>query len=183
MGSQTVTHVHTHTHARRTWSAADTDLCDACLFMLIECVSTHWLRMCLHRNMFLDPHSSEGAALLRPLKSREGIPEMRNLHVCWREDTNSFEEEDDQIVSIQTLLAFHFAGVKCHSEYVSECSLIVASEDCQPELVGEERGGKRYRWADGQEWTASLGFVDHRVCARDIVCLMCVCTLPNHLYP
>lgn len=157
-----------------------------CVFS--DCVSTFWLRTCLHRHMLLDPRSSEGAALLRPLPSSKGIPEMRHLHVCeaparCRETATSFEDNSSQNLYFQTLWALHLAGVKCHAEYVSECSLIAASEECQPELVGEGRGGKRYRWADGQEWTVSHGIVDHRVRAREIVCLMCVCTLPNQLHP
>jgi hypothetical protein len=130
-----------------------------------ECVSTWWLYMCAIENTLLDSRW----ATFRPLRCKEGIPRMLELHVCLHQD--SFSSHFDLL---QTSFAIERTGVRFHDDHVGECSIIVGAPGVQPVFVGEEDGKKRYRWADGCEWTASLGYVDMTVRIGHIIANVCV---------
>lgn len=153
-----------------------------CLLYLLDCclnhaacVSSFWLAWCAIEETLLD-HTAPDSITFRPLPSKFEIREMKGLRVCLRTEKEFlFASELDWNA---TEYALRQTGAEVCYQHVSDCDLIVAEYECQPALVGQEGGVKRFRWADGQEWTASRGCVSKEVSAslsQKSPCRACVC--------
>ena len=127
-------------------------------------VSSWWLRNCAAEGRVLD-HKAADSATFRTLPSSLGIPGLKGLRVCLRNDEDFSLASDPDLHEI--IFGLECAGLEWCDKHVADCSLILASRGCLPVLIEDgshgSRRGKHYRWADGEEWTASIGCVDKEV--------------------